>query len=171
MTSDWLVVIDPQAIFASPSSQWAAPRFDEAIARVHEITPSFGDRVVVTRWLPTADRTTAWGDYFRAWPFADVAPSDPLYDLVPSAAGLSAHPTIDLPTFGKWGTQLRELTGGHVTLAGVATDCCVLSTALAAADDGAWVRVDQAACAGSTDENHAAALQLMSLYSPQITVV
>ena len=56
------------------------------------------------------------------------------------------------------------------TSAGVSTDCCVLSTALAGADAGARLTVVTDACAGSTAENHAAALHVMGLYPPQITL-
>lgn len=55
-------------------------------------------------------------------------------------------------------------------LTGVSTDCCVVSTALAAADAGARVTIAADACAGSTAENHAAALTVMGLYPPQLTV-
>ena len=41
---------------------------------------------------------------------------------------------------------------------------------LAAADAGARVTIAADACAGSTAENHAAALHVMGLYPPQITV-
>ena len=168
----WLVVIDPQAIFAAPDSAWGSPFFADAVPRIQALAASFGDRVLVTRWMPTADRSTSWGDYFAAWPFADQAPSDPLFALVPDAVDLSPHPTIDLPTFGKWGPQLEAIVGkgARVVLTGVSTDCCVISTALAAADAGAHVTVVADACAGSTAENHAAALQVMGLYPPQITV-
>ena len=168
----WLVVIDPQAIFASPDSAWGSPFFADAVPRVQALAASFGDRVLVTRWMPTADRSTSWGDYFAAWPFADQPPSDPLFALVADAVDLSPHPTIDLPTFGKWGPQLEAVVGhgAHVVLAGVSTDCCVISTALAAADAGAHVTIAADACAGSTAENHVAALQVMALYPPQITV-
>jgi nicotinamidase-related amidase len=74
-------------------------------------------------------------------------------------------------TFGKWpvlGSVLGK--GARVTLAGVATDCCVISTALPMADAGVSVRVAADACAGSTPENHAHALAVLSLYAPQITV-
>ena len=168
----WLVVIDPQAIFASPDSAWGSPFFAEAIPRIRALAAAFGDRVIVTRWMPTADRTTSWGDYFTAWPFADQAPTDPLFALVPEAEGLSPLPPLDLPTFGKWGREIEEIIGrgAHVVLAGVSTDCCVLSTALAAADAGAHVTVAVDACAGSTAENHAAAVHVMGLYPPQITL-
>jgi nicotinamidase-related amidase len=168
----WLVVIDPQEIFASPDSAWGSPFFAGAMPRIRALAEAFGDRVLVTRWMPTADRTTSWGAYFAAWPFADQPPTDPLFALVPEAAGLSPHPSIDLPTFGKWGPDLEAVVGhgAHVVLAGVSTDCCVISTALAAADAGAHVTIAADACAGSTAENHAAAIQVLGLYPPQITV-
>lgn len=168
----WLVVIDPQAIFASPESAWGSPFFAEAMPSIRALAEAFGDRVLVTRWVPTADRSTSWGDYFAAWPFADQPPGDPLFALVPEAIDLSPHPSLDLPTFGKWGPELEAVVGrgGRLVLAGVSTDCCVISTALAAADAGAHVTIAADACAGSTAENHATALHVMGLYPPQITV-
>ncbi|WP_311258679.1 isochorismatase family protein [Microbacterium sp. WCS2018Hpa-9] len=171
-TESWLVVIDPQAIFASPDSAWASPFFGDVMPRIRELAESFGERVIVTRWMPTADRSTSWGAYFAAWPFADQPSGDPLFDLVPDAVDLSPHATLDLPTFGKWGSAIEEVVGRgpHVVLAGVSTDCCVISTALAAADAGAHVTIAADACAGSTAENHAAAIRIMGLYPPQITI-
>lgn len=175
MSSDerpWLVVIDPQAIFASPDSAWGSPFFADVMPRIWRLAAEFDDRVLVTRWLPTADRSTSWGDYFATWPFADKPAEDALFDLVPAAEGLSEAPTLDLPTFGKWGPAIEEITGRtpHIVLTGVSTDCCVVSTALAAADAGAHVTVVADACAGSTQENHDHAIAVMSLYPPQITV-
>lgn len=168
----WLVIIDPQNIFAAPGSEWGSPFFADVMPRIRSLADAFRDRVVVTRWLPTADRDTSWGDYFAAWPFADQPPTDALFDLVPAAAQLSARPTLDLPTFGKWGPELEHIVGrgAEIVLAGVSTDCCVLSTALAAADAGVRLTVATDACAGSTAENHAAALHVMGLYPPQITL-
>lgn len=167
----WLVVIDPQTIFASPDSEWGSPFFADAMPRIRALAESFGDRVLVTRWMPTADRSTAWGDYFAAWPFADRPADDPLYDLVPEAADLTSRPPLDAPTFGKWGEIEKVVgAGAHIVLTGVSTDCCVISTALAAADAGAHIALVADACAGSTAENHAAAIQVMGLYPPQITV-
>ncbi len=60
--------------------------------------------------------------------------------------------------------------GARVVLTGVSTDCCVLSTALTAADAGAYAIIAADACAGSTAENHAAALHVMGLYPPQLTL-
>lgn len=168
----WLVVIDPQVIFASAESDWGSPFFGDAMANIAKLAEAFGDRVLLTRWLPTADRGTSWGEYFAAWPFADQPATDALFDLVPEAQGVSDLPTLDLPTFGKWGEDIEARLGRapHVVLCGVSTDCCVVSTALAAADAGAFVTIAADACAGSTAENHTAAVQVMSLYPPQLTV-
>ncbi|WP_309102826.1 isochorismatase family protein [Microbacterium sp.] len=168
----WLVVIDPQTIFASADSAWGSPFFADTMPRIRALAESFQDRVIVTRWMPTADRTTSWGEYFDAWPFADQPPTDALFDLVPGAAELSPLPTLDRPTFGKWGAEIEAIVGrgARIVLAGVSTDCCVISTALAAADAGAHVTVAVDACAGSTAENHAAAVHVMGLYPPQITL-
>ena len=167
----WLVVIDPQNIFAASDSDWGSPFFAEAMPGIRSLASAFGERVLVTRWMPTADRSTSWGEYFASWPFADKPASDPLFDLVPDARALSPHPSLDLPTFGKW-DAVEQITGrgAHVVLAGVSTDCCVISTALAAADAGARVTIAADACAGSTAENHDAAIQVMSLYPPQLTI-
>lgn len=172
MRADWLVVVDPQNIFASADSEWGSPFFADAMQNIQALAKGFGENVLVTRWMPTADRSTSWGEYFAAWPFADRPASDPLYDLVPAARELSPHPTLDLPTFGKWGAEIEAIVGrgADVVLTGVSTDCCVLSTALPGADAGARLTVVTDACAGSTAENHAAALHVMGLYPPQITL-
>ena len=79
---------------------------------------------------------------------------------------------MDRPTFSKWGPELREAAGpsGTLVLCGVATDCCVLCTALPAADAGMFVRVVGDACAGATPEAHRSALTVMRGYAPQIEV-
>ncbi|GAA1394909.1 cysteine hydrolase [Luteococcus peritonei] len=169
----WLVVIDHQRIFADPASEWCAPRFAETAPVVARLAAHFDERVVLTRWLPGTDRRGSWADYFATWSFADRPDEDPVFELVPTATDLADRPTVDVSTFGKWGPQLAEVTGEHphLVLAGVATDCCVISTALAAADAGCTVTVVSDACAGSSDENQAAALHVMGLYAPQIRVV
>ena len=55
-------------------------------------------------------------------------------------------------------------------LAGVSTDCCVLSTAVAAADAGVPVQVVADACAGVDDAAHGKALDVLALYAPLIDV-
>jgi nicotinamidase-related amidase len=167
----WLVVIDPQRIFASPDSAWGSPMFPGIVDPVRRLAAAAGERTVVTRWVPAPEPQGSWRAYLDAWPFADVPDDDPLLELVPDLADLGAE-VVSLPTFGKWGYALQVVTGPlpRLVLAGVSTDCCVISTALAAADAGATITVVTDACAGSTPENHRAALDVMALYPPQITL-
>lgn len=170
MSEPWLVVIDPQRVFAAADSPWGSPMFADIVEPVRALAARH--RTIVTRWVPAAadHRVGSWRAYFETWPFADQPADDPLFDLVPEAADLASG-TVDASTFGKW-PALARVTGPapDLVLTGVATDCCVISTALAAADAGATVTVIADACAGSTPENHAKALEVMSLYAPQITV-
>lgn len=167
----WLVVIDPQRIFASPESQWGSPMFVGIVEPVRRLASAAGERTVVTRWVPAPDPRGSWASYMEAWPFADVPDGDPLLSIVPEMEGIGDE-VVSVPTFGKWGPELEAITGPtpHLVLAGVSTDCCVVSTALAAADAGATITVVTDACAGSTQDNHDAAMQVMSLYPPQITL-
>ena len=167
----WLVVIDPQRIFADPASPWGSPMFPGIVEPVRRLAAAAGERTVVTRWVPDQDPQGSWKAYLAAWPFADVAPDDPLLDVVPEVADLGRH-VVAVPTFGKWGPDLEAVTGPvpHLVLTGVATDCCVVSTALAAADAGATVTVVTDGCAGSSPQNHRAAMDVMGLYPPQITL-
>ena len=56
----WLLIIDPQRIFADPGSDWASPFWEGAWARIRELAAQVGpERTVVSRWLPTADRATS----------------------------------------------------------------------------------------------------------------
>ncbi|SNS04309.1 Nicotinamidase-related amidase [Geodermatophilus saharensis] len=167
-TSGRLVVVDAQRVFADPDSPWAAPRFAEAHPRIRRLVAAFGDRVVYTRFVAPAEPSGAWVDYYEVFPFALQPPDAPLYDLVedPGAAAV-----VTATTFGKWGPELAALVGaGPMTVAGVATDCCVVSTVLPAADAGVPVRVVGDACAGSSDDDHRKALGLMGLYAPLVEV-
>jgi nicotinamidase-related amidase len=164
-----LAVIDMQVVFADPASQWATPRFAEILPRVQQLAAALAPQVTLTRFVAPATPTGAWRDYYARWPFALQPPDAALYDVVD---GLLPAPTVSASTFSKWGPQLAAAVGsGTLVLAGVSTDCCVLSTAVAAADAGARVQVVADACAGADDRSHAAALELMALYAPLIEVV
>lgn len=167
----WLVVIDMQRVFGEPESGWFTPRFADAAAGIERLAPTFGPRVVHTRFVAPATPEDAWVPYYDLWPFALVPSDDPLYDLWPSSS-IAGHAVVSAPTFGKWGPDLdRAIEGSReIVLAGVSTDCCVLSTALAAADAGAHVRVAADACAGLSDADHQRALDAMALYAPLIEI-
>lgn len=163
-----LAVIDLQNVFADPASEWFTPRFAEVVPRIARLVTAFGDDVVFTRFIAPAKPEGAWKQYYEQWPFALQPPESPLYQVVDAF-----HPqsTVDATTFGKWTPRMATRVGGaRLVLAGVSTDCCVLSTALAAADAGVSVTVVSDACAGVDDESHAKALDIMRLYGPLVKV-
>jgi nicotinamidase-related amidase len=166
----WLAVIDMQRVFGEPGSPWLAPRFGEIAGPVRSLAAAFRPRVVFTRFVAPAVPQGGWRRYYQQWPFALQPPGAPIYQLAGEFAG-EAGPTLDAATFSKWGPALADrIGGGRLVLAGVSTDCCVLSTALAAADAGTEVQVAADACAGADDESHARALAIMRLYQPLIEV-
>jgi nicotinamidase-related amidase len=163
-----LVAIDMQAVF-EPGSPWGAPAYARASAGIQRLLPAFGDDVVFTRFVAPAAPAGAWVEYYRQWAFALVPDGDPLYALSAPFDGL-ARRVETRPTFGKWDAGLAAAMGGstEMVLTGVSTDCCVISTALAAADAGVHVRVVADACAGASDADHERALAAMALYAPLI---
>jgi nicotinamidase-related amidase len=166
-----LAVIDMQRVFGDRDSPWFTPRFAEIVGPIQRLVGAYRPRVVFTRFVAPAAPTGAWRRYYDLWPFALQPPDARIYELVDEFAHEQA-PTVDATTFGKVGDELYEiLGGGALVLAGVSTDCCVLSTALAAADDGVLVQVVADACAGVNDESHAQTLDILRLYSPLVEVI
>jgi nicotinamidase-related amidase len=167
----WLMIIDMQRIFGEPVSEWVTPGYASATAGIQRLLGAFESRVCLTRFLAPEQPTGVWIDYYEKWPFALDPVNAPLYELSEEFRSIAAT-TVDRTTFGKWDTETdREL--GHpaeIVLGGVTTDCCVLSTALAAADAGVHVTVAADACAGVTKEDHQRALDAMALYRPLIDI-
>lgn len=167
---DVLVAIDMQAIF-EPPSPWGSPGYAEASAGIQRLLPAFGDDVIFTRFVAPETPTGAWVPYYREWPFALVPDDDPLYALTPPFDA-AARRIETRPTFGKWDAAFADAMDGstEMVLTGVSTDCCVISTALAAADAGVHVRVVADACAGLSPADHRRALDAMALYTPLIEI-
>jgi nicotinamidase-related amidase len=168
----WLAVIDMQRVFGETGSAWLAPRFGEIVGPVRQLAEAFRPRVTFTRFIAPEVPAGAWRRYYDLWPFALQPPDARIYELVDDFAA-EPGPTLDAVTFGKWTPELaaRVGEGGRLVLAGVSTDCCVLSTALAAADAGVAVQVVGDACAGVNDVSHGQALDILRLYGPLVEVV
>jgi nicotinamidase-related amidase len=149
-----LAIIDLQRIFADPDSGWATPDFQRVVKPTQRLVELFGDDVVFTRFVAPSEPTGSWISY--------------AYQLIDEFRGA---PTLDKPTFGKWGPELASAANGRLVLSGVTTDCCVLTTALAAVDAGVAVQVVSDACAGVDEASHQKALDIMRLYAPMLEVV
>ena len=164
-----LVVVDMQRVFADADSAWATPGYASASAGVRRLLPAFRDRTVFTRFVAPEHPVGAWIPYYRDWPDQLRPADDPLWDLTLEPGDA---PVVTATTFGKWGPDLVAATDGseRLVVAGVSTDCCVLSTALAAADAGRYVTVPEDACAGLSAADHRRALDAMALYGPLITI-
>ncbi|MFI5607322.1 cysteine hydrolase family protein [Amycolatopsis sp. NPDC051903] len=163
-----LTVIDLQNIFGEPDSEWFTPRFAEIVPRIRRLVGAFGARVAFTRFLAPEQPAGAWVKYYEQWPFALQPADSRAYAVIDE---FPVESTVDSNTFGKWTPELAALAGdGGLVLAGVSTDCCVLSTALAAADAGAPVTVVADACAGVSDESHERTLEILRLYGPLVNV-
>jgi nicotinamidase-related amidase len=163
-----LAVIDLQNVFGDPASEWFTPRFAEVVPPIQRLVKGFGDDVVFTRFIAPPRPEGAWKQYYAQWPFALQPPESPLYQVIPQFQPTS---TVDATTFGKWTPEMAARVGeAPLVLAGVSTDCCVLSTALAAADAGVAVTVVEDACAGVDDESHAKTLDILRLYGPLVKV-
>ncbi|MFI1291770.1 cysteine hydrolase family protein [Streptomyces sp. NPDC020792] len=166
----WLVVIDMQVAFSDPASGWAAEGYGSIEPVVSDLAGRFGDRVVWTRFVRDPAEERAWSGYYERWPEFRLDEADPAWALtqpVPDGA-----PVVTLPTFSKWGPELESVVGdAPLVLCGVATECCVLGTAFAAADAGRRVSVVADACAGATAALHEQALVLLGQLAPLVTVV
>jgi nicotinamidase-related amidase len=166
-----LVVVDMQDVFRVPESPWATPGFSELAEPIRRLVRGFGDRVVFTRFLVPARPVGSWVRYYETFP--EVAkPEHRRWLELAGPYRAMAGVTLDRETFGKWGRALEAAAGPSrtIVLCGVATDCCVISTALPAADDGAFVRVVGDACRGASAEAHERALAILGAFSPQIEV-
>jgi nicotinamidase-related amidase len=165
-----LVVIDMQRAFRD-EGQWQVPHYQEIVPVIGQLQDSLGAGTVFTRFIRDDAETGAWAAYYRRWLGMRFPADSPAWDItldVPADA-----PVIDAPTFSKWGPELAALVpeGAGMVLAGVATDCCVLSTALGAVDAGRFVTVVSDACAAVSDEAQQQTLALLELLSPMCEVV
>lgn len=173
---EWLVVIDRQKVFAeSDWSTWAVPdhSYDLTTEPYLQLAEAFGDHVLYTKYVSPLPPEGSWADYFKDWPEFLVPPDDPMFEFTAETAALAqGHPVVTREVFSKWCPEMKAILDGstHITVCGVATDFCVLQTCLAACDAGISVRVAADACAGTSIDNNALALNLMRLYEPLITV-
>ncbi|MDD7833862.1 cysteine hydrolase family protein [Paenarthrobacter sp. AB444] len=170
MTQTRLVVVDMQRAFRD-AGQWQVPRYGEIVPVINQLQENIGPTTVFTRFVRDPQETGGWSAYYRRWDQMRFPPESGAWDItmdVPSTATV-----VDAPTFSKWGSELADLVpvGSEMVLTGVATDCCVLSTALGAVDAGRFVTVISDACAAVSDEAQEQSFALLRLLSPLCEVL
>lgn len=166
-----LVVVDMQTAFRQPDSEWAVPGYETITPTIDDLTSAYAGRVVYTRFVRDPTEHGSWQDYYDRWSSMRQPADSAAWDLTLTPQDID--PVISLPTFSKWGTDLANTAGSKAPLVmcGVATDCCILATALAAADAGRSVTIVSDACAGATQQAHEESLRILELFAPMITVV
>lgn len=165
-----LVVIDMQRAFRD-EGQWQVPRYQEIVPVITRLQQALGSGPVFTRFIRDEAETGAWAAYYRRWNEMRFPSGSGAWDITIDVPGEAT--VLDAPTFSKWGPELAAFVpeGGEMVLTGVATDCCVLSTALGAVDAGRFVTVVSDACAAVSDEAQRQTLALLELLSPMCEVV
>jgi len=160
-----LVVIDMQRVFQN-EGQWQVPRYDEIVPVIEQLQQELGSGAVFTRFVRDETEHGAWAAYYQRWNEMRFPTDSNAWDITMNVPGTAT--VVDAPTFSKWGPQLAALIpeGTEMVLTGVATDCCVLSTALGAVDAGRFVTVISDACAAVTDQAQQQTLALLELLSP-----
>src|SRR3712207_3360601 len=125
-----------QHVFADPDSDWHVPRFHEIVEPIEALVAAHLPRVTFTRFVAPSQPQGAWVAYYERFAFARQPPDAALYRLVPPVARHASEGTLDATTLSKWTPELAAAvgSGGELVVAGVATDSCVIATALGAAD-------------------------------------
>ena len=165
-----LVVIDMQNDFitgplGTPEAVAIVPKVKEKIEEYRRR----GDKIIFTR-------DTHWNDYLntregRHLPVKHCMYGSPGWMLVDGMTVPDDSYILNKEDFGcsRWYNHIDEYD--HVELVGVCTDICVIANALTMQGqiDEIEITVDASCCAGTTPENHKAALQVMK--SCQIDVI
>ena len=165
-----LIVVDMQNDFitgplGTPEAVAIVPKVRAKI----EQYPRRGDKIIFTR-------DTHWDDHLntregRHLPVKHCIYGSPGWMIVDGLTDINDCYILNKEDFGcsRWYNYIDEYD--HIELVGVCTDICVIANALTMRGqiDEIEITVDASCCAGTTPENHKAALQVMK--SCQINVI
>lgn len=163
-----LIIIDMQKDFVDGSL--SNPDAQAIVAPIVKYLGAFDGDIIATRDTHGTDYpNTSEG---KRLPVVHCVHGTPGWEIVPEiAAALAARNArvIDKPTFGNLDWALLE-GYDEVTLVGTCTDICVVSNALIlkAQFPELLVKVKADLCAGTTTDNHNAALAVMKCCQVEI---
>lgn len=167
---EWLFVIDMQHAFGAVDSVWKVEGFWDIAPRMERLMALYENRTIMMRYVAPVTHEDGWQQYLSHYPTMRLPADDPAWDIVISHP---PHTRIETrATFAKWDAQIAAVVGPNARLAlcGVATECCVLATAMAAIDDGRLVRIVEDACAGATVQLHQRAIEMLSTLTPLVRI-
>ena len=166
-----LVAIDVQHYFRDETSQWSVPRYADIVPVIDTLRKSLPDPAIFTKFVAGPRNTGPEAAIIQPWNQMRLPEDDLGWALTMDTA--TGDHTFAKGTFSKWGHELADLIppGAEMVLTGVATDCCILATALGAVDAGRYVTVVTDGCAAVSDEAQDQTLGLLELLSPMCTVV
>ena len=185
------LMIDFQEIFQDNATQgWACEGYTDALASAHRAYDRLIEKgwdlcVVKTAYLPPKKIKGPWKEYFEMHSGVPKYPSDNVYKISKNYIYNSETAdndtgntvTITSSTFGKWdGVKkyyklIGERIPRNVFVCGVSTDCCVLSTVLAAIDESKRVYVIENACAAGTRKEHRRGMEVLRNFYPNVKVI
>ena len=174
MKKDLLLIIDMQNVYASGGA-WCCPGAENAAAKIRDLISSSGEEldVIFTRFIANRNPKGTWREYNIEYSdinnddhsnammdiFGEELKKYPLYTK-------SVYSSMDIP-------EVRDAVrkAGRVLIAGVVAECCVLSTALAVIDSGAYVVYLRDCVAGLNRQTEEAVETVLSGLEPIQTLV
>ncbi len=167
---EWLLVIDMQHAFGADDSVWKVEGFWEIAPRVQRLMAAYENRTIMMRYVSPVTSENGWLQYLSHYPSMRLPADDHAWDIV-----INHPPGIRIETratFAKWDAEIAAVVGpdARVALCGVATECCVLATAMAAIDEGCLVSIVEDACAGATVQLHQRAIEMLSTLTPLVRI-
>jgi nicotinamidase-related amidase len=161
--------IDMQQIF-SGDGPWPTPWMERVLPNVEELVGRAPGQTIFTRFMTprrASDMPGTWARYYEKWHETTREQIDPrLLDLMPQLERfVPPAAIIDKMVYsafadGKLVAELRHRRCDTLIMSGSETDVCVLSSALAAVDQGYRVILVSDAMCSSSDESHDALLDL-----------
>ena len=169
MEKDLLLVIDMQNVYAK-GGEWCCPGTEAAAEKIKQLIAQANEKmdIVFTAFYAPQDPVGTWQDYNRD--YAEINANDynnEIMDILKAEAGhyplygKSTYSSLTIP-------ELTEAVGKakRVVITGVVAECCVLATAMAAIDAGAYVIYLTDAVAGFSKELEESVERILSMLEP-----
>ena len=175
MKKDLLLVIDMQNVYAGGGA-WCCPKAEEAAGKIKKLIneKASGIDVIFTRFIAGDEPEGTWKDYNRENAEINNDPyANGMMDVF--SEELKKYPLYTKSVYSSLAIpEVKEAAknAGKVLVAGVVTECCVLSTVMSLIDEGAYVLYLKDCAAGlDKDMEQAVEKVLKGLEPLQVKVI